>query len=42
MVPQALWPNFRVTHFLECPRSHQQRDLRFGGTTPDANGELRP
>ncbi|MEU5089986.1 polyprenyl diphosphate synthase [Streptomyces sp. NPDC021356] len=40
--PQVLWPDFRATHFLECLRSYQQRDRRFGGITPNANGEPRP
>ncbi|WP_037852464.1 polyprenyl diphosphate synthase [Streptomyces sp. NRRL S-340] len=40
--PQVLWPDFRATHFLECLRSYRGRDRRFGGITPNANGEPRP
>ncbi|WP_435864500.1 polyprenyl diphosphate synthase [Streptomyces sparsogenes] len=40
--PPVLWPDFRATHFMECLRAFQQRDRRFGGVTPNANGETRP
>ncbi len=41
MFPPVLWPDFRAPHFAECLRAYQQRDRRFGGVTPDANGERR-
>ncbi|WP_425424441.1 polyprenyl diphosphate synthase [Streptomyces lushanensis] len=37
--PPVLWPDFRAPHFLECLHTYQQRDRRFGGVTPKANGE---
>ena len=37
--PSVLWPDFRAPHFLECLHTYQQRDRRFGGVTPNANGE---
>lgn len=40
--PQVLWPDFRATHFLECLRSYRRRERRFGGITPNANGEPHP
>ncbi|MEU1789861.1 polyprenyl diphosphate synthase [Streptomyces sparsogenes] len=40
--PPVLWPDFRATHFVECLRTFQQRDRRFGGVAPNANGETRP
>ncbi|MFI1790548.1 polyprenyl diphosphate synthase [Streptomyces olivaceoviridis] len=42
MFPPVLWPDFRAPHFVECLRAYQQRDRRFGGVAPDANGERRP
>ncbi|MYW46003.1 di-trans,poly-cis-decaprenylcistransferase [Streptomyces sp. SID161] len=40
--PSVLWPDFRATHFLECLHTYQQRDRRFGGVPPNANGDGRP
>lgn len=40
--PPVLWPDFRAPHFLECLRTYRQRDRRFGGVTPHANGEPHP
>ncbi|WP_301540315.1 polyprenyl diphosphate synthase [Streptomyces sp. NRRL S-31] len=39
--PPVLWPDFRAPHFLECLHTYQQRQRRFGGLAPDANGEPR-
>lgn len=36
--PQVLWPDFRAAHFLECLRTYQRRDRRFGGVPPQPNG----
>ncbi|MEV6419969.1 polyprenyl diphosphate synthase [Streptomyces sp. NPDC051662] len=40
--PPVLWPDFRAPHFLECLHTYRQRDRRFGGVTPHANGEPHP
>ncbi|MFJ9679742.1 polyprenyl diphosphate synthase [Streptomyces sp. NPDC101194] len=40
--PPVLWPDFRASHFLECLHAYQQRNRRFGGVTPHANGEPHP
>nr|WP_274382991.1 polyprenyl diphosphate synthase [Streptomyces pratensis] len=37
--PPVLWPDFRAPHFLECLHDYRNRDRRFGGVTPQANGE---
>lgn len=37
--PSVLWPDFRASHFLECLHDYRGRDRRFGGVTPQANGE---
>ncbi|MFF8917205.1 polyprenyl diphosphate synthase [Streptomyces sp. NPDC015032] len=42
MFPPVLWPDFRAPHFLECLHVYQQRNRRFGGVTPHANGEPHP
>ncbi|MFI7356751.1 polyprenyl diphosphate synthase [Streptomyces avidinii] len=42
MFPPVLWPDFRATHFAECVHTYRQRDRRFGGVAPHANGDLRP
>nr|WP_281730696.1 polyprenyl diphosphate synthase [Streptomyces sp. RG38] len=37
--PPVLWPDFRAAHFVECLHTYRQRDRRFGGVAPHANGE---
>lgn len=40
--PPVLWPDFRATHFVQCLHTYQQRDRRFGGAVPNANGAPPP
>ncbi|MFI6039490.1 polyprenyl diphosphate synthase [Streptomyces sp. NPDC051315] len=40
--PEVLWPDFRAPDFLECLHIYQQRRRRYGGVTPNTNGEPRP
>ncbi|MGV9878668.1 polyprenyl diphosphate synthase [Streptomyces sp. NPDC003006] len=40
--PPVLWPDFRATHFVQCLHTYQQRDRRFGGAAPNANGAPLP
>ncbi|MFE4331880.1 polyprenyl diphosphate synthase [Streptomyces sp. NPDC056831] len=42
MFPPVLWPDFRAPHFAECLHAYQQRNRRFGGVTPHANGAPHP
>jgi undecaprenyl diphosphate synthase len=37
-VTDVLWPDFRCRHLLEAVLDYQQRDRRFGGIKPLAQG----
>ncbi|WTK76361.1 polyprenyl diphosphate synthase [Streptomyces sp. NBC_01511] len=42
MFSPVLWPDFSAAHFVECLHTYRQRNRRFGGLTPQANGASSP